>query len=98
MLRRVKLLMQYTNVLTWEFNRYGRQMTDDRRHTLNLSIVLIQLCGCVSFSVMAGNSSQNENTFLQINLNLTTGKKKVPVVARAITTGKKKFKSSLNLY
>jgi hypothetical protein len=26
------------------------------------------LCGCVSFSVMAGNSSQNENTFLQKNL------------------------------
>ncbi len=25
----------------------------------------IQLCGCVSFSVMAENSSQNENTFLQ---------------------------------
>ncbi len=29
---------------------------------------MIQLCGCVSFSVMAGNSSQNENTFLQKNL------------------------------
>ncbi len=26
---------------------------------------MIQLCGCVSFLVMAGNSSQNENTFLQ---------------------------------
>ncbi len=25
----------------------------------------MQLCGCVSFSVMAGNSYQNENTFLQ---------------------------------
>ncbi len=29
---------------------------------------MIQLCGCVSFSVMAGNSSQNQNTFLQKNL------------------------------
>jgi len=29
---------------------------------------MIQLCGCVSFSVMAGNSSLNENTFLQKNL------------------------------
>jgi hypothetical protein len=29
---------------------------------------MIQLCGCVSFLVMAGNSSQNENTFLQKNL------------------------------
>ncbi len=28
----------------------------------------IQLCGCVSFLVMAGNSSQNKNTFLQKNL------------------------------
>jgi hypothetical protein len=26
------------------------------------------LCGCVSFLVVAGNSSQNENTFLQKNL------------------------------
>jgi hypothetical protein len=25
----------------------------------------IQLCGCVCFLVVAGNSSQNENTFLQ---------------------------------
>ncbi len=40
MLRRVKLLMRCTNVLTWELNRYGRWTTDDRRHTLNLSIVL----------------------------------------------------------
>jgi hypothetical protein len=29
---------------------------------------MIQLCGCVSFLVMAGNSSQNENTLLQKNL------------------------------
>ncbi len=29
---------------------------------------MIQLCGCVSFLVMVGNSSQNENTFLQKNL------------------------------
>ncbi len=28
----------------------------------------IQLCGCVSSLVMVGNSSQNENTFLQKNL------------------------------
>ena len=28
----------------------------------------IQLCRCVSFLVVAGNSSQNENTFLQKNL------------------------------
>jgi hypothetical protein len=28
----------------------------------------MQLCGCVSFLVVAGNSSQNENTFLQKNL------------------------------
>jgi hypothetical protein len=27
----------------------------------------IQLCSCVSFLVVAGNSSQNENTFLQKN-------------------------------
>ena len=26
------------------------------------------LCGCVTFLVVAGNSSQNENTFLQKNL------------------------------
>jgi hypothetical protein len=26
------------------------------------------LCGCVSFLVVVGNSSQNENTFLQKNL------------------------------
>ncbi len=31
---------------------------------------MIQLCGCVSFLVMVGNSYQNENTFLQKNLNL----------------------------
>ncbi len=29
---------------------------------------LTQLCGCVSFLVVAGNSSQNENMFLQKNL------------------------------
>jgi hypothetical protein len=28
----------------------------------------IQLCGCVSLLVVAGNSSQNENTFLQKKL------------------------------
>ncbi len=28
----------------------------------------IQLCGCVSFLVVAGNNSQNENSFLQKNL------------------------------
>ncbi len=28
----------------------------------------IQLCSCVSFLVVAGNNSQNENTFLQKNL------------------------------
>jgi hypothetical protein len=28
----------------------------------------MQLCSCVSFLVVAGNSSQNENTFLQKNL------------------------------
>ncbi len=28
----------------------------------------IRLCGCVSFLVVAGNRSQNENTFLQKNL------------------------------
>jgi hypothetical protein len=28
----------------------------------------MQLCGCVSFLVVAGNSSQNENTLLQKNL------------------------------
>ncbi len=28
----------------------------------------IQLCGCVSFLVVAGNSSQNENRFLKENL------------------------------
>ncbi len=28
----------------------------------------IKLCGCVSFLVVAGNSSQNENMFLQKNL------------------------------
>ena len=28
----------------------------------------IQLCGCVSFLVVVGNSSQNENMFLQKNL------------------------------
>ncbi len=33
MLRRVKLVMQCTNVLTWELNRYRRQTTDDRRRT-----------------------------------------------------------------
>jgi hypothetical protein len=26
------------------------------------------LCGCISFLVVAGNSFQNENTFLQNNL------------------------------
>ena len=31
-------------------------------------IVQLQLCGCVSFSVVAGNSPQNENTFLQKKL------------------------------
>ncbi len=40
MLRRVKLLMRCTNALTWELNRYGRQTTDDRQHTLNLSFSL----------------------------------------------------------
>ncbi len=30
-------------------------------------IVQLQLCSCVSFLVVAGNSSQNENTFLQKN-------------------------------
>jgi hypothetical protein len=29
----------------------------------------IQLCGCVSFLVVVGNSSLNENRFLQKNLN-----------------------------
>ncbi len=33
MLRRVKLLMRFTNVLTWELNRYGRQTTDNGRRT-----------------------------------------------------------------
>ncbi len=31
-------------------------------------IVQLQLCSCVSFLVLAGNSPQNENTFLQKNL------------------------------
>ena len=31
-------------------------------------IVQLQLCGCVSFLVVAGNRSRNENTFLQKNL------------------------------
>jgi hypothetical protein len=31
--------------------------------TYVLSVHTIQLCGCVSFLVVAGNSSQNENTF-----------------------------------
>jgi hypothetical protein len=31
-------------------------------------IVQLQLCGCVSFLVVVGNSPQNENTFLQKNL------------------------------
>ena len=31
-------------------------------------IVQLQLCGCVSFLVVAENSPQNENTFLQKNL------------------------------
>jgi hypothetical protein len=29
---------------------------------------MIQLSGCVGFLVVVGNSSQNENTFLQKNL------------------------------
>ena len=33
-----------------------------------LRVHTIQLCGCVSFLVVAGNSSQRENTFLQKNL------------------------------
>ncbi len=33
MLHRVTLLMQCTNVLTWELNRYGQWMTDDGRQT-----------------------------------------------------------------
>ncbi len=33
MLCRVKLLMQCTNVLMWELNRYRRQTTDNRRQT-----------------------------------------------------------------
>jgi hypothetical protein len=36
--------------------------------TYVLSVKYIQLCGCVSFLVVAGNNSQNENTFLQKNL------------------------------
>jgi hypothetical protein len=28
----------------------------------------MQLCGCVRFFIVAGSSSQNENTFLQKNL------------------------------
>jgi hypothetical protein len=42
--KKITLLMQCTNVLTWELNRYrrrttddGPQTTDDRQHTLNLS-------------------------------------------------------------
>jgi hypothetical protein len=31
--------------------------------TYILRVDTIQLCGCVSFLVVAGNSSQNENTF-----------------------------------
>jgi hypothetical protein len=31
--------------------------------TYVLRVDTIQLCGCVSFLVVAGNSSQNENTF-----------------------------------
>ncbi len=31
---------------------------------LGVTYVLIQLCSCVSFLVVAGNSSQNEDTFL----------------------------------
>ncbi len=32
------------------------------------TLCTIQLCGCVSFLVVAGNSFQNENTLLQKNL------------------------------
>jgi hypothetical protein len=49
---------------------FGRRIEEHSLiHILRLIPLLsMQLCGCVSFFVVAGNSSQNENTFLQKNL------------------------------
>jgi hypothetical protein len=37
-------------------------------HTYLVYNTVVRLTGCVSFLVVAGNSSQNENKFLQKNL------------------------------
>ncbi len=45
MLRRVKLSMRCTNVLTWELNRYRRQTTDDGGRTTDDTLLIFLSIG-----------------------------------------------------